>query len=863
MAEIAKTHAFGWEATVGQLRQSLADRAVHPAHAVVLLPYAQLLPLARDAWTDFAPPGFAPRFETTVNWARSLGALPAEMPDVTCDTACDTLTAQGLLERTGLGEQQTELAAPLVEAAHQLARAVAAVPPDNRPAWAERAQAALETAGGDPAQLRFEAATARIALAWALSSACPTDVLFSPAAGAGGVCCLVVLEGLQAEPLVEALCAHWQRAAGWQVVRIPLDQPRPAAPARVHRATDAEDEAERAAACVLARVREGTVPVALVANDRALTRRIGALLSPHRLVVQDESGWKLSTTRSAAQVLAALRACARLATGDEVLDWLKHGPAFAPAAVVALEAALRRAGVREWRNWQPVPGPKTEAWQPLVAHVAELRGALAGARPLARWLAELRQLLEQSGQWPGIAGDPAGRRVVEVLRLDEAALAAFTQALADSAWASRRIDLHAFTAWVRHALEAESFVPEPHRQGTVPDVVVLSMPQLLARGFRAVVVPGCDEVRLPASPELAGPWSSAQREALGLPARAALQAEVVAGWRQVQQAAQADLLWRCGDDGGEPLLASPLLLALEARPGGTVPAEDPRATRSLAAVPVLPPLPQGGRLPVTRLSASAYEDLRKCPYRFFALRQLGLQESDELDSELDKRDFGLWLHAVLRLFHEGLRAAPETEAGALRQRLDAAAEAATADQALAEDEFLPFGAAWPQVREGYLTWHLTHGGEGLRFERAEQWREQPLGPVLLVGQLDRMDLLAGSTEEEGTLVIDYKTESLQTTRERIRRPGEDTQLAFYAALLPHGSLRAAYVNVGERGETQLVEQAEVVAARDDLVEGILADVTRIAQGAKLPALGEGSVCDYCSARGLCRKDFWTSVEATA
>lgn len=24
----------------------------------------------------------------------------------------------------------------------------------------------------------------------------------------------------------------------------------------------------------------------------------------------------------------------------------------------------------------------------------------------------------------------------------------------------------------------------------------------------------------------------------------------------------------------------------------------------------------------------------------------------------------------------------------------------------------------------------------------------------------------------------------------------------------------------------------------------------------LPALGEGSVCEWCAARGLCRKDFW-------
>lgn len=61
---------------------------------------------------------------------------------------------------------------------------------------------------------------------------------------------------------------------------------------------------------------------------------------------------------------------------------------------------------------------------------------------------------------------------------------------------------------------------------------------------------------------------------------------------------------------------------------------------------------------------------------------------------------------------------------------------------------------------------------------------------------------------------------------------------------------------GERGETQMHEQDEVVHLRDLLVEGIQHDFARIAAGAPMPALGEGAVCDYCAARGLCRKDFW-------
>ena len=80
-----------------------------------------------------------------------------------------------------------------------------------------------------------------------------------------------------------------------------------------------------------------------------------------------------------------------------------------------------------------------------------------------------------------------------------------------------------------------------------------------------------------------------------------------------------------------------------------------------------------------------------------------------------------------------------------------------------------------------------------------------------------------------------------------------------AALLPDDTLHGGYVNVAERGGTHLVEQKSLVEARDALIEGMLADAARIAQGAVLPALGDGAACDFCQARGLCRKDFWSAA----
>jgi len=155
----------------------------------------------------------------------------------------------------------------------------------------------------------------------------------------------------------------------------------------------------------------------------------------------------------------------------------------------------------------------------------------------------------------------------------------------------------------------------------------------------------------------------------------------------------------------------------------------------------------------------------------------------------------------------------------------------------------------------YLQWLAGHEAGGARFQGAEVPRETALGNWTLVGRIDRID-----RQGDGSLVIDYKTEGRATTSERIKRPQEDTQLAFYAALLEDDSLSAMYLNIAESDATKAYQQADIVAWRDQLVMAIHDDMTRIAQGSALPALGAGSACDYCAARGLCRKDFWSEPD---
>lgn len=835
-----------WRQAMARLVDIISARGVHPAQTVVLVPYAQLIGQARRAWAEVAgTTAFVPRFETTMNWANGLGGtlglfVPSGV-DLRMDVTVDMLTAASLLTQAGLGAQQEALAGRLVEAAWSLGRVAAAVLPAERQAWSASLLEALGV-GLDSPVLALEVAVGRIALVWAAASGYASDRLFDAQPGL-----LVVLEGFQAEPVTEALRKHF----GERGLSIPLLTPQEAsAPSAflpaLHAAQDAEDEAGRAAACVLAHLTQGRSPVALIAQDRLLTRRVGAMLAERGIPMRDETGWKLSTTRSAASLMGLLRALPWDVSTDAVLDWLKNAPAFAAAAVAAAESEVRKAGVRVWRDLPSRPLPMFAAAQLLAQQVNALRATLARPRALSVWLHDLRAALHAAGQWDGLMLDDAGQRVLEVLCLHEGT----DGELADAPV----MKLNAFTSWVNQALEGQTFSPE---HPVAEQVVILPLAQLLGRPMQAIVLPGCDELRLPVSPEPPGHWTPTQRELLGLPSREAITAVTRQAWDYVLQLPHVDLLWRTSE-AGEHLMPSGFVQELLlSRPLADDRAADPRQLRAVAACPTLRPQPTGEALAVDKLSASAYDDLRRCPYRFFALRQLKLQLHDELEGELSKRDFGNWLHSLLHLFHEVLKAAPTPGLIQRSAMMDAAAAQATRDLGLSGDsEFLPFAAAWAPVRDGYLAWLAGHEATGARFEVAEQWLQMPLGPLTLVGKIDRMD-----RQSDGhLLLIDYKTEPRTTTAQRIKNGAEDTQLAFYAALTPDDTLAAAYVNLGEKEETRSYEQPDIVALRDALIESILQDMARIAQGAILPALGEGASCDYCAARGLCRKDFWDSSE---
>jgi len=855
-------------------QQGLAAR-----DAVLLLPFAQHLAPARRAWMQRSR--WQPRIETTHSLASALGPSPLPQAlQISFDAAIDALAARQLLQGQSWAQalrasdaRAYELSVQrLVEAAHALARGAAQQAPAGRAAFWTRGREALQQAGG-PGGL--ERALALVALEWAAADARSpaTDALFELRPSAW-----LHLQCGGADPLAEALLAHAQ-AQGLPVLRMSadllLDEVFARTPplGRLEQAVceDFEDLAQCSASAVLQHLAAGRAPVALIAQDRVLLRRVRALLERQQVGMADETGWNLATTPPAAQLMALLRALRREASLDDWLAWLKTGLAASlgeragSGALTGLEARCRAAG---WAAPQALRVDKlapasARLWLAARQALAPLQGGTA--RSLADWLAGLGEVLEGLGALPWLETQEAGPQLLDALWLrrqpwpgsaHEAVLQQGGLALAD------------FVAWVDATLEAAQYVPPAAEQ---VQVLITPMARAMLRPFGAVVLPGADAQTLgpvPAGPALLGDALARQ---LGLPTLEDRRAAQALLFAQLLRTPALTLLRR-RSQGAEPLAASPLLerldLALQAGGHGALARwEDGRTLQTLQPRPVARAQAQAAGCLPAALSASAVESLRSCPYQFFARVLLGLREQAELEAQADKRDYGTWLHAVLDQFHrERLQAEGEALPDAVR--LQRAAAQQMQALGLSAAEFLPFSASFARFVPLYLAWLAEQEAAGVHYAAGELEREvlpwageATLAGVKLRGRLDRIDVAPAAR-----VLLDYKTGSVKGLKDKVAVPAEDTQLAVYAALMqgaeqPAGpaALEALYLALDDAKGIAAVPHPDVQDSAELLLWGLRQDLAALHEGAPLPALGEGMACAYCEMRGLCRRDDWTDL----
>jgi ATP-dependent helicase/nuclease subunit B len=623
-------------------------------------------------------------------------------------------------------------------------------------------------------------------------------------------------------------------------------------------AGDMEMEAQTVAGQIRAWLAEGLREVAVVALDRLAARRLRAVLERDAILMQDETGWTFST----ASVSHVLDRWLALLQDDfyhrDLLDLLKSPFVFGDVAfdqrldaIAGLERVIaRRDAVSGLKQFVALARGESVVAGAMLERMERAANRFRGVKrqSLSGWLETLFAVLDDLGARAPIEADHAGRQLLELLhRLGRELVPE-----------GSRFTLAQWRGWLNLQLDRAVF----QENGIESPIRLTHLAAARLRDFEAVVILGADAGHLP-PPAGKGVFSDALGQQLGLPGQRQRLADMQEALIDVLSRADRVLLswqaWR----GKDPNPPSPWLLMLETLhqlaygqglrlPQGQTPPPIPATAMRTPEFPCLSKLPE-------RLSASGWQKLVSCPYRYFAHYDLELGETEEVAEEMEKADYGERVHAILKVFH----ARHPVLADAARAQLQADLESISLDafEAGEESHYLALGwrLRWQKHIQSYLDWALAREAEGWRWQEAEREYSRELAlqggqSLTLYGRLDRLD-----EGEAGRAVVDYKTQSVSRLRGKLKTPGEDVQLAFYGVLT--GAASAGLVALDDdriqevRLGQPLADAAEAEAGR------IRRTMAKMAQGAPLPANGAQETCAWCEMRGLCRKehDYGVSV----
>ncbi len=616
-------------------------------------------------------------------------------------------------------------------------------------------------------------------------------------------------------------------------------------------AASIESLAQQGAQIIVDWLAAGKSALAIVAQDRVVARRIRALLERAEVGVADETGWKLSTSRAAAALAAWFEVVLSRADTSALLDLLKSPYLFAevpdkPSLVMHIEAALRRANVPG--GWEAAVAALKSApdAQALVAQLAAQAALFGQRKTLTEWIAVTADTLDALGMRGALAADAAGQQVIELLDALERECTSLDQAFSFSEW----------RALVSLQLESTEFVaPERDRR-----VVMLPLNGARLRVFDAVLVVGADAAHLPSPPGEALFFANAVRRELGLATREILQRQQLRDFAELLSVnREVVLAWQDHKD-GEPNPVSPwierLQLALARHGASALKIHKVQiAQRDLQTRVPGSPAPQAPQLLPTRLSASAYNKLVACPYQFFAERMLALSTPDELSDLPQKRDYGDWLHQILKKYHDAANV-EKLNANQRAVLLADISESVFQPVLLQNPAALGFYVRWKKVIPAYLDWANEREGQGWQFAFGErefsktlQW---PGGEMTLHGWVDRID----ENDAGEFAVLDYKSTGHPALKKRLEEC-EDHQLAFYGLIADVPVASAHYVSLEpHNGKTRDVAAPRYADWQHQLSSQIVDNLRAISQGASLKASGIDAVCEYCNVRGLCRKGTW-------
>jgi len=644
---------------------------------------------------------------------------------------------------------------------------------------------------------------------------------------------------------------------------------------RILKAQDFEDAAWQGAGAIEKLLQDGHQHIALIAQDRLVARRMRALLARFGdgLSVHDETGWKLSTTRAAASVMSWMDVVRHPAGPSSVelidflknpyIDWSTFGITHDQASdcLTFLEQRLIEGDVRgTWSGFILALDSDNDETNTLVSIIRKLKNQSnrwqAASNSCLAWLDLLEQDLIDLGMSAGLAQDIAGQQL----------LASLSPMRLLRHHPMKQVE---WLSLLSSMLEDASYIESNPRQSASVTILPLSATRL--RRFDAWVMVGCDDTQLPSLSDSPMFLSAQLKKLLGCKTQEAEFIQQAMDLSQLMTSHQHwRMIWQSVGTTGEPRQPSPWLQRLYVRHPELLKDKLEVPTTSYEAMPISQPkpsLPEDFVKP-TSISPSAYRALRECPYRYYVTRLLGLKERSGLEAEVDLSLVGKTLHAALYDFYHGLKTqALENDniyerTKLLKQRLYAISHKHFKPLLEVDGRWLAAWIEWETLIPSWIDWHIQREQSGWVFHDGEKQVSFDLqtrfGDIRVSGFVDRLDI----HPQEGVEVIDYKFSSKNSITKKKNNLQDDPQLVIYAkAVNEHDMVNrqptttASWISVKE--DDSRVEVDDLQSEMKELPAQMIADIESLWGGSPMAASAPDSICQYCQARGICRKGMWS------
>ncbi|MCG6937121.1 MAG: PD-(D/E)XK nuclease family protein [Gammaproteobacteria bacterium] len=657
--------------------------------------------------------------------------------------------------------------------------------------------------------------------------------------------------------------------------------------------------------------------IAVISEDRKLSRRLRALLERANIQLQDNAGWSLATTQAASIIERWLECIEEDFSAYPLLDCLKspfinithpvlgeqaseedfkkniyrfeHDLVFhenISSNIKQYKASLK-ARLHRLSHWPAKSYDELVSTLNYIENTAKpLTGLYAAANksghsggdkiPLTGFLDALLTSLQQLGVIQRYRNDEAGLKLLNTFEQLKQSLKFSNPALS---WFDCR-------TWLGMALESQHFTPSTNNA----IVQLMTLEQSSHLDFDCIVIAGVEPQHYPGSANDSPFFNQAVRVSLGLKTWEEQRRQRHELFNRVLLAAPDILLTACNEEKGEAKPVSPWLELLinfyQLAHGDKDDISlynnylkdlfnsnyevfncDERALPKQSSQPS-PALP--GDLIPQRISASGYQRIINCPYQYFSADGLGLKPLEELSDELKKSDYGERIHLILQSFHGGHKkygkAFDQTITQANRQQAEDYLVQLSEKVFVADMENNVLHRSWlyrwKKHIPSYINWQIQHQGDWNIYLSEKHVESELVGSgneilhdaVTLYGRLDRIDQ---HRENNTHAIIDYKTG--RTASQEDVDSGENVQLSSYALLDPDAS-EVSYLSVDSsdrkvQSKSSLAGE-ELQINREENKQRLLTLFKQMKNSQTLPAWGDDSVCSYCDFSGLCRKQQW-------